>query len=415
MPRGEAPTLTRSGARDPSPYGASARSKVNYGQAASRRQLLPRTKVAMYGLTSEGYRLAAELVDKAQVTIVDETLQMAMEVDQAFLKKNPKLDVLMAGEPLLNLKPVGQVLPEAQVIFFTPKLRRPSDESLIEATSKLRDLAKYLSRGATLANVLPAGPGGNSENIMLVEKQTGLKVGSTLTYAYMPLRAQETWPTVVSTAGSPGKGQLQALGFAENSQNVFSAELEYAATVLGPAIASVTEIELARRAREARVTLQKVSDVFVDDFTKNLYELKAIQASEETGESISYLAGAALKGLENYVRYVVDETRELLKEKELKASRTKIDLVWSLDRYEMRGERQQVAESIQQRLRDYVTDVNIISGTELRGGSEVLDPLKHNVLIACSKEDQEAAKQAKKAHRSVEMTLVPATPALMRE
>lgn len=376
---------------------------------------MPKIKVAMYGLTSEGYRLAAELVDKAQVTIVDETLQMAMELDSAFLRKNPKLDVLMAGEPLLNLKPLGQVLEEAQVIFFTPKLRRPSDESLIEANSKLRDLSKYLSKGVTLANVLPTGPGGNSENIMLVEKQTGLKVGSTLTYAYMPLKPRDTKPAVVSTTGSPEKGQLQTLGFVENSQNVFSAELEYAAAVLEVAIGSVTEIELARRAREVKVSLQKVSDVYIDDFTKYLYELKAIQASEETGESISYLAGATLKGLENYVRYVVDETRELLKEKELKASRTKIDLVWSLDRYEMRGERQQVAESIQQRLRDYVTDVNIIPGSELKGGSEVVDPMKHNVLIACSRDDQEAAKQVKKGHRSIEMTLVSATPALKRE
>lgn len=376
---------------------------------------MPKTRVAMYGLTSEGYRLAADLVDKAQVTIVDETLQMAMELDQAFLKKNPRLDVLMAGEPLLSLKPLGQVLPEAQVIFFTPKLRRPSEESLIEATSKLRDLSKYLSKGVTLASTLPAGPGGNSENIMLVEKQTGLKVGSTLTYAYMPLRPQDTKPAVISWAGSSEKGPLQALGFTENSQNIFSAELEYAAMVLETAIASVTEIELARRAREAKVSLKKASDVYIDDFTKYLYDLRAIQASEDTGESISYLAGATQKGLENYVRYVVDETRELLKEKELKASRTKIDLVWSLDRYEMRGDRQQVAESIQQRLRDYVTDVNITPGSELKGGSEVLDPLKHNVLIACSKEDLEAARQAKKGHRSVEMTLVSATPALKKE
>jgi len=378
-------------------------------------RLLPKIKVAMYGLTSEGYRLAADLVDRAQVTIVDETLQMAMEVNLAFLKKNPKLDVLMAGEPLLSLKPVGQVLTDAQVIFFTPKLRRPSDESLIEATSKLRDLAKYLSKGVTLAYTLPTGPGGNSENIVLVEKQTGLKVGTTLAYAYMPLRPLDTKPAIVSTAGSPERSQLQALGFTENSQNVFSAELEYAETVLEASIGSVMEIELARRAREARVTLQKVSEVYINDFTKYMYDLKAIQASEAIGESISYLAGATQKGLENYVRYVVDETRELLKEKELKASRTKMDLVWSLDKYEMRGERQQVAESIQQRLRDYVTDVNIISGSELRGGSEILDPLKHNVLIACSKEDQEAARQAKKGHRSVEMTLISATPALKRE
>ncbi len=376
---------------------------------------MPKIKVAMYGLTSEGYRLAAEVVDKSQVTIVDETLQMAMELDAAFLRKNPDLQELMSAEPLLGLKPLEQVLGEAQVVFFTPKLRRPSDETLIEASSKLRDLSRYLAKGVTLVNALPTGPGGNSENIMLVEKQTGLKVGTTVTYAYMPLRPRDPKPAVVAISGSKVKQPLLALGFVENSQNVFSAELEYAATVLETAIASVTEIELARKAREAKVTLQKASGVYLDEFAKWLYELKAIQASEETGESISYLAGATLKSLENYVRYVVDETREVLKEKELKASRTKIGLLWTLDKYEMRGERLQVADSIQQRLRDYVTDVEVISSSKLRGGSEALDPLKHNVVIACSKEDHEALKQARKGQRNLEVTLISATPSLKRE
>jgi len=248
----------------------------------------------------------------------------------------------------------------------------------------------------------------------MVEKQTGLQIGSTLTYAYTPLRPRDPKPAVVSVAGAQEKGALQALGFSPNSQNIFSAELEYASSVMESAVASVTEIEMARRAREAKVTLQKSSEVYIDEFTKYLYELKAIQSSEETGESISYLAGATLKSFENYVRYVVDETREVLKEKQLKASRTKIGLLWTLDRYEMRGERLQVADGIQQRLRDYVTDVDVISVTK-RGSSELLDPLKHNVLIVCSKEDQENLKLAKKGQRNVEMTLISATPGLKRE
>jgi len=376
---------------------------------------LPKIKVAMYGLTSEAYGLAATLVDRAQVTIVDETLQMAMDIDPAFMKKNPNLQEVMAEEPLLRFKPLEQVLGEAQVIFFTPRLRRPSDETLIEAGSKLRDLARYLSKGVTLVNSLPTGPGGNSDNIMLAEKQTGLHVGSTLTYSYMPLRPGDFKPAVVSAAGLMEKGALQTLGFTPNSQNVFSAELEYASSVMESAVASVTEIELARRAREAKVTMQRSSSIYLDEFSKYLYELKAIQASEETGESISYLAGATLKSFDNYVRYAVDETREVLKEKQLKASRTKISLLWNLDKYEMRGERLQVAESIQQRLRDYVTDVDVVSRSKERGGAELLDPLKHNVVIICSKEDWDMMKQAKREQRSVETTVLLATPSLSRE
>ena len=376
---------------------------------------MPKIKVAMYGLTSEAYRVAATLVDRAQVTIVDETLQMAMDIDPAFMKKNPNLQEVMAEEPLLSFKPLEQVLGEAQVIFFTPRLRRPSDETLIEAGSKLRELARYLAKGVTLVNSLPTGPGGNSDNIMLAEKQTGLQVGSTLTYSYMPLRPGDFKPAVISAAGLMEKGALQTLGYSPNSQNVFSAELEYASSVMESAVASVTEIELARRAREAKVTLQRSSSVYLDEFSKYLYELKAIQASEETGESISYLAGATLKSFDNYVRYVVDETREVLKEKQLKASRTKISLMWNLDKYEMRGERLQVAESIQQRLKDYVTDVDVVSRSRGRGGAEILDPLKHNVVIVCSKEDWDLMKQAKREQRSVETTVLLATPSLSRD
>jgi hypothetical protein len=361
---------------------------------------LPKIKVAMYGLTSEAYRLAADLVDKAQVTIIDETLQMAMDLDPAFLKKNPNLQDVMAEEPLLSFKPLEQVLGEAQVIFFTPRLRRPSDETLIEAGSKLRDLARYLSKGVTLVNSLPTGPGGNSENIMLVEKATGLQVGTALTYSYMPLKPRDPKPAVVSAAGLTEKGALYSLGFAPNSQNVFSAELEYAASVMETAVSSVTEIEMARRAREAKVTLQRPSNVYLDEFSKFLYELKAIQSSEETGESIAYLAGAALKSFDNYVRYVVDEAREVLKEKQLKASRTKISLLWNLDKYEMRGER---------------LHVDVISRPRGKGGSDLLDPLKHNVVIVCSKEDSEVMKQARKEQRSVETTVLSATTSLSRD
>ena len=375
---------------------------------------LPKLNVAMYGLTSEGYRLAAELVDKAQVTIIDETLQMAMSVDSQFLRKNPHLGRLMSEEPLLGLKPLERVLGDAQVVFFTPRLRRPSDEALIEANTKMRDVSRYLSKGVTLVNTLPTGPGGNAENIMLLEKQTGLKIADSIGYAYVPLRPRDPKPTIIATAGRDVR-PLRDLGFSDSSQNIFSAELEYASYVIGATIGAVTEIELARRARDANVSLQKSSEIYIDDFTKYLYDLKTIQASDETGESISYLAGATVKSLENYVRYVVDETREVLKEKELKASRTKISLLWTLDKYEMRGERIQVADSVQLRLRDYVTDVEVIPGSSIKAGSEVLDPLKHNIVIACSKEDNELVKQVRKGHRNLELTLLPATPDLKVE
>ena len=376
---------------------------------------MAKLKIVMYGLTSEGYKLAGRLVEKTSVTIVDETLQMAMDLDSGFLKKNPNLEELMSEEPLLGVKPLEKVLGEAQVIFFTPKLRRPSDESVVEAGIKLRDLARYLSKGAVFVNTLPTGPGGNSENIMLLEKQTGLRVGESLTYSYMPLRPGGAEPDIVSSAGGRESGILGTLGFSQSSPNVFSAELDYVSSFLEPSLRTVTEIELAKKAREARITLQRAKETYIDEFTGYLYDLKAVQAREETGEPVSYLAGATVKSLENFGRYVVDEAREVLKEKELKASRTKVSVLWTLDKYEMRADRLQMAESIQQRLRDYVTDVDIIAGSKVVGVTDSLDPLKYNLVIVCSERDREFLRQAKRGRRNIEMISLLATPGLKRE
>ena len=57
--------------------------------------------------------------------------------------------------------------------MFTPKLRKTGDESIIEASAKLREVAKYASSGSTVVNLLPTGVGGNADNVALLEKQTG--------------------------------------------------------------------------------------------------------------------------------------------------------------------------------------------------------------------------------------------------
>ena len=96
---------------------------------------------------------------------------------------------------------------------------------------------------------------------------------------------------------------------------------------------------------------------YVDQLASLIFDLTAIQSSEDVGEPISYLAGAAVKSLENYERYMVEETRDLLRELQFKASRTRVLVAWSGDKYEMRADRLASAQSLTEKLRDYVTDV----------------------------------------------------------
>ena len=372
---------------------------------------MQKIKVAVYGLTTEGYSIASQIVEKASVTIVDDTLQMAMELNPAIVKGNPTLQELVGGESLMGLKPVSQVLSEARVVFFTPKLRKLGDESVIEANAKLREVAKSITKGTTLVNALPVGVGGNNDNVALIEKQTGLKLGDGLSYGYLPLRPGCELATVSCFAQAKEQAGLDDLGLKASYGNIIGTELEYASSVLNVTSSIATEIELMRKAKGLKAT-GKSAETYIDDLASYIYDLTAIQASEDVGEPLTYLAGAAVKSLENHVRYIVDETREQLREMQLKASRTRVLVAWTVDKYEMRADRMKTAESLVERLRDYVTDVRQAQVSD--GRDETIDPYKHNIAIICSKKDLDWMKGLKTGSRSSELSFLRATAALQR-
>ncbi len=373
---------------------------------------MQKIKVAVYGLTTEGYNIASQVVERASVTIVDDTLQMAMDLNAQTVRDNPTLQELVGGESLMGLKPVSQVLTEASVIFFTPKLRKTGDESVIEANAKMREVAKNVTKGATVVNALPVGIGGNDDNIALIEKQTGLKIGEGLNYGYSPMRPGGAATTVAVSAMTRSQGGVEDLGLRATYGNITSAELEYASLVLNESTSVATEIELMRKAKGLKPIGGKTAERYIDDLAAHVYDLTAIQSSEDVGEPLTYLAGAAIKSLENHVRYIVDETRELLRELQLKASRTRVLVAWTVDRYEMRADRMKTAESLVERLRDYVTDVK--QAQMGVGREEVVDSYKHNIAIVCSAADLEWMKSLRTGSRSSELSLLRATAALQR-
>jgi UDP-N-acetyl-D-mannosaminuronate dehydrogenase len=384
---------------------------------------LAKPKVAVYGLTSEGYSVASRLIDKAAVTIVDETLQMAMDLEPGMVKSHKTVQDLVGDEMLMGLKPVSQVLAEASVILFTPKLRKTGDESIIEASAKLRDVAKYAPSGATVVNFLPTGIGGNADNAALLEKQTGMKVGERLNYGYCPLgpisgaeadfdASASSIAMVGSKAASKDFASMEELGFKTTYEGIPRLELDYISRVLATCTSMAAEVELMRKARELKTSTSAQSERYIDQLASLVYELTAIQSSEDVGEPITYLAGAAVKSLENYERYVVEETRDLLRELQLKASRTRVMVAWSADKYEMRADRLAAALSLTEKLRDYVTDVRQVDARTR--ADDLIDSYKHSVAIVCTHGDYEWFKGLKKSFRSSEITILRATTAITR-
>lgn len=363
--------------------------------------------------------MASRIVDFASVTIVDDTLQMAMDLTPQLVKGHATLQELVGGESLMGLKPIPQVLSEARLVFFSPKLRKTGDESIIESNAKVREVAAHLSKGSTMVNTLPMGVGGNADNVAMIEKQTGMKVGETINYGYCPMRPRGE-PGIVAVAAKMRESlSPDEIGLKGVYGSIAATELAYVSSVLNESAAIAVDVELMRKARlqngsgaEDPAPLRNNGERFIDDLASFVYDLTAVQSSEDVGEPLTYMSGAALRSLENDVRYIVDETRELLRQMQLKASRTKVLVAWTLDRYEMRADRARTAEALVERLRDYVTDVR---HTQMDSVEESTDPFKHNVVIACSSRDREWAKGMRRAVRAHEMSILNATPALARE
>jgi hypothetical protein len=172
------------------------------------------------------------------------------------------------------------------------------------------------------------------------------------------------------------------------------------------------EVELMRKARELKVARGPEPERYVDQLASLIYDLTAIQSSEDVGEPITYLAGAAVKSVENYERYVVEETRDLLRELQLKASRTRVIVAWSADRYEMRADRLATAQSLTEKLRDYVSDVRQVDSRSRT--DDLIDSYKHSVAIVCTPADFEWFKGLKRSFRSSEITMLKATTGISR-
>lgn len=343
-------------------------------------------RIAIYGLTTEGFNIAKTLASKNEVYIVDETLQTAFQFGkelQAF-----GLSQLMNEEPLLELKPVEKILSQANIIFFTPRMRKFGEESLTEASAKVRDVSRYISEGSVMVNCVPTGLGGNSEYIQIIEKQSGLSAGKGFHYCYYPLKPKESSSDIVaSTQGC--EEILYSLGIRITSERIFAAELEYVSELLRDTLGFISSIEINKKARDSNVKIRQTDLPYLDKMFSRIYDLRAVQAKEDVSETSAYLAGSIIKNLENFSRYLIDAIRDILRDRALKASKTKVIVLWSIDRYEMRPDQILASGSIEQRLRDYVTDVSTLGYPYLQTGIDVLSALKKNIVVLCSKEDAE--------------------------
>ena len=357
-------------------------------------------RVVVYGLSTEGYSVACQMaINGANVFIIDESSQSAISLKAEIAKTYPNVSALKEDEPLLAMEPIDVAIAKAQYLFFAPRIRKTGQETKNEVHSKFKDATASLKKGSSVVYTLPTGIGGNSENISLLEHVTGLEVGKSISYYYYPLGGGNQPPKVIGSFNNKQDASLASL--LTNSKKeisfvgVSSAEHFHAINVLSRFSALCSVLEVCKFAQDDSTKADLQSDdfqnIFLDDMVNGLYDLRSLGTSFEGANTLMYLINGSLKGVDGYIKRLIDEIRTTLKKNDLKASRTKIALSWSLDQHEMRGDKIEMLQSLITKLRDYIGDVEAYEDPNL----DLFHNDKTTILVICSKADYEHLRKKK--------------------
>ncbi|NMI83586.1 MAG: hypothetical protein EX286_02985 [Candidatus Nitrosopelagicus brevis] len=348
------------------------------------------TKVVIYGLSTEGYSLACQIaLNGGDVQIIDESTPSAISIKQDIAKSYPSVQALKDDEPLLAMTSIDAAISKAQVLVFAPRIRKTGQDIKIEINSKFKDAVSNIKKGCNVVYGLGTGFGGNSENISLLEHVTGLKVGKNISYYYYPLSKESTIKPYIGSSDSKENETLKKLLTNEKKFNFLSlnsAEYFHAIDILKQFSSQTSVLEVCKFAKDSvtksDLNSEKLGELYLDDFIDGLFDLRSLSSSFEGASSLMYLINGSMKGLDGYIKRLIDETRLILKKNELKASRTKILLLWTLDQHEMKGEKIEKLLELETKLKDYIGDVESISQPV-----DIFQNDKTTIIVVCSKRD----------------------------
>jgi len=359
------------------------------------------SKVVVYGLSTEGYAIASQMAIKgADVYIVDESNPSAISLKAEIAKIYPNVTSLMEDEPLLAMEPIDVAVSKAQYLFFTPRVRKTGQDIKTEIHSKFKDATNSLKKNSSIIYTLPTGFGGNNENISLLEHITGLEIGKQISYFYYPLEDQSPQPKTIGSFNGkedPKLAELLSTGKKEKKfVAISSSEHFHAINILSRFSSLCSILEVCKYAQDDITKRDLSSDdfqeIFLDDMVTGLHDLKSLGSSFEGANTLMYLINGSVKGIDGYIKRLIDEIRSTLKKNDLKASRTKIAISWTLDQHAMRGDKIEMLQNLTSRLRDYIGDVEAYEDPHL----DLFHSDKTTIVVACSKLDFENIEKNKK-------------------
>ncbi|MSS85617.1 MAG: hypothetical protein CK526_04760 [Thaumarchaeota archaeon] len=358
-------------------------------------------KVVVYGFSTEGYTIASQMAIKgADVHIIDESTPSAISLKAEIAKTYPNVSSLKEDEPLLAMEPIDVAISKAQYLFFTPRIRKTGQDIKTEIHSKFKDAVTTLKKNSSVIFTLGTGFGGNNENIALLEHVTGLQVGKNISYFYYPLENLNEQPKIIGSFNGKPDSVLSDLLITNKKEKEFvaisSSEHFHAIDTLSHFSSLCSILEVCKYANDEitknDLSLHDFQEIFLDNMVNGLFNLKSLGSSFEGSNSLMYLINGSVKGIDSYIKRLIDEIRGILKKNDLKASRTKIVLSWTLDQHAMRGDKIEMLQTLTTKLRDYIGDVESYQSSDFT----LFHSEKTTIIVACSQFDFDNIQKTKK-------------------
>jgi len=352
--------------------------------------------VVFYGLSTEGYYLASQIViNGADVRIIDESSSSAILLNPEIAKTYTNVKSLRDDEPLLAMEPSNIAISKAKYLFFTPRIRKTGDDLKTEISSKFKAAVKELKEGSSVINCLPTGFSGNNENISFLKHITGFEAGKSISYFYFPVQDLNKIPEVIGSLKKTDERKILSLLKINKKErkliDISSAEYLHAINTIQrfSSLCSVLEIcQFVKSDTRHSVLFNDFRNIYLDDMINGLYDLRMLGSSFESSQTLMYLINGSVRGIRGYIKRLIDTTRLTLKKNDLKAAKTKVVLSWTFDANEMRGDKIEILNTIASKLHDYIGDVETSAGT-----ADLFHHDKTTIVIACSSFDYNKIKE----------------------
>jgi hypothetical protein len=352
------------------------------------------SKVAVYGLSTEGYRIASHISNKGiPVSIIDDSSGMAITLKPDIAKTYSSVTSFIQDETLLDFEPFDVAINNASFIFFSPRIRKSWPDARNHIVSKFQDVIKHVSKDSSIIYTVPAGFGVNNENITLIEHRTGLSVGKNIFYHYMPISSisSNLFDAIIGSKTELNSNFASMLSglYSDKTMKVVdieSAEYIYCIRILRHYGLMSPIFEICKFAdnnfQHQNTETESFDEMYLDDLVGGLFDLNTILSSLTGISPLTLLLKGNIATVENYIKHLTEQIKIILKKYELKASKTKAIISWTCDPNEMRGDRLEIISRLESRLKDYVGDVERQDSMFDFYSSE-----KKLIIVSCSKTD----------------------------